>query len=129
MDIEKMTHQSYRVSVVIAIVLSSMVVVLTALLGRGTLNLNGALLLDEPSDVTVIAVFEPILTDDVKISDIDFLRKEKAVESAKPVYSYQVKTSDNAYWLVKLKFDESSKQWALLKKESLHADAAMDSAS
>lgn len=122
MDIEKMTHQSYKVSVAIAIVLSSMVVVFTALLGRGTLNLKGSLLLDEPSDVTVIAVFEPELSDDAKISSIDFLRKEKAVESSKSIYAYQVKTSANEHYLVKLKYDESSKQWALLQKEALHTE-------
>jgi hypothetical protein len=68
--------------VLIAVILSAMVVMFAAILGRGALNLKGALLVDEPTDVTVIAVIEPKLSDGVAISDIDFLRKEKRGENA-----------------------------------------------
>lgn len=124
MDIEKMAHTGYRTSVVIAIVLSSMVVTLAALLGRGTLNFRGALLLDEPTDVTVIAAVEPKLADDIAISSIDFLRKEKRGENEKPFYAYQVKTSDGVHYLVRLGFDDDAKIWGLLHFEKLHGDMA-----
>lgn len=122
MDIEKMTHSGYKLSVVVAVVLSSMIVTLTAFLGRGALNLKGALLLDEPTDVTVIATVEPTLPDDISIRDIDFLRKEKRGEEEKPYYAYQVRTSDNEYHLVKIGYDESAHQWVLMNYESLHSD-------
>jgi hypothetical protein len=122
MDIEKLTHSGYKVSVVTAVVLSTMVVVLTAFLGRGALNLKASLVLEEPSDVTVIAVVEPKLESDVSISNIDFLRKEKAIEGKKPLYAYQVRTSNNEYHLVKLGYDEERQQWALMNYELLHAD-------
>jgi hypothetical protein len=122
MDIEKMTHTGYRLSVLIAVILSAMVVMFAAILGRGALNLKGALLVDEPTDVTVIAVVEPKLSDGVAISGIDFLRKEKRGENEKPFYAYQVKTSDEAYYLVKIGYDEDEEQWALMVYESLHAD-------
>lgn len=128
MDIERLTHSGYKLSVFIAVVLSAMVVTLTALLGRGALNLKGALLLDEPSDVTVIAAVEPKLTEDISIRDIDFLRKEKRGENEKPFYSYQVKTSDEKYHLVKLGYDEEEKKWSLVTYESLHADPVTEPA-
>lgn len=125
MDLERITHTGYKHSVVIAIVLSAMVVTLTAMLGRGALNLKGALLLDEPSDVTVIAAVEPRLDSDISIKGIDFLRKEKRGEDEKPFYAYQVQTSDEEYHLVKLGFDTEEKMWVLVTYESLHADPVM----
>lgn len=126
MDMERLTHSGYKLSVVIAVVLSAMVVTLTALLGRGALNLKGALLLDEPSDVTVIATVEPKLSEDVGIRNIDFLRKENRGEDEKPFYAYQVKTSDEKYYLVKIGFDDTEKKWALVTFESLHADPIIE---
>lgn len=121
MDIERLTHSGYKLSVAIAIILSMMLVTLAALLGRGALNLQGSILLDKPSDVTVIATVEPKLAENISISDIDFLREEKRDGEEKPYYAYQVKTSDNAYYLVKLGFDEEMKRWTLIIFESLHA--------
>jgi hypothetical protein len=120
MDLERMTHTGYKLSVMIAVVLSAMVVTLTAMLGRGALNLKGSLLLDEPTDVTVIAAVEPRLEEDTSISDIDFLRKETRGENEKPFYAYQVKTSDEEYHLVKIGYDEELKKWTLIVYESLH---------
>jgi hypothetical protein len=107
----------------VALVLSAMVVTLTALIGRGTLNLRGALVLDEPTDVTVIAAVEPKLEDKVTISNITFLRKESAkIASEKPSYSYLVQTSDETKHLVQLKWNGIDKQWTLATYESLHGD-------
>lgn len=122
MDIESLTHTGYKNSVVIAVALSAIVVTLAALLGRGALNLKSALVLEEPSDVTVIALVEPKLAEDVSIQGIDFLRKEKHAESEKPYYAYQVKTSDDQYAFVKIRFDAKTQQWTLLTYESLHGD-------
>ncbi len=122
MDIENLTHSGYKLSVLIAIILSMMVVTLAAMLGRGTLNLKSALLLDKPSYITVIAALEPKLPEHVSISAIDFLRMEKRGEKDKPYYAYQVKTSDNEYHLVKIGYDEDLKQWTLMNYEFLHVD-------
>lgn len=124
MDIEKISHSGYRMSVIIAIVLSCMVVTFAALLGRGTLNLNGALLLDEPTDVTVIALVEPKLDTDVKIGEIDFLRKEKRDSDTHQTYAYRVHTSDASDYLVRLGFDISTKRWTLTQFERLHAESS-----
>ena len=130
MDIEHITHRSYGLSLVIAIVLSGMVVTLAAIIGRGTLNLRGALVLDEPHDTTVIALIEPKLAKDEKISEIDFLRKEPAVaatESGTVIdpksmqYSYNVMTSDGSDYLVQLIFDKETHGWTTLTFERLHA--------
>ncbi len=118
-----MTHSGYKLSVVIAIVLSLMVVTLAAVLGRGALNLKGSLLLDEPTDVTVIAAMAPKLEEqNIGIRGIDFLRREKRGENEKPYFAYQVKTSDDAYHLVKLGFDEEERKWVIVTYESLRAD-------
>jgi hypothetical protein len=125
MDIEKLTHSGYKVSVLTAVVLSALVVTLAALLGRGALNLKGALILDEPTDVTVIATVEPKLDKEIGIRGIDFLRKEQRGENEKPYYAYQVKTSDEEYHLVKIGYDSEEKKWVLVTFESLHADPVM----
>lgn len=121
MDIEKLSHTGYRTSVMIAIVLSCIVVTLAALLGRSTLNLKGGLLLDEPTDVTVIAAVEPTLQNGVAIRSIEFLRT-KDTEKGKPYYDYQVATSDGMHYLVRLGFNDEQGQWGLLYLEKLHGD-------
>lgn len=121
MDIEHFSHQGYQVSVWIALVLSGLVVTLAALLGRGTLNLNGALLVDEPTDVTVIALTEPRLEEDVTISRIDFLRKEDKGQT-KSVYAYHVVTSDEGNYLVRLGFNDETGKWSLIQFDRLHGE-------
>ena len=131
MDIEHFTHRGYKMSLVVAIVLSGLVVTLASLVGRGTLNLRGALLLTEPHDTTVIALVEPKLTGNVKISNITFLRKEDVSPAGeKPTYTYHVETSDGGDWFARLLFDKNSAQWTLERFEKLHgSDDAVPSAS
>ncbi len=124
MDLERITHSGYRQSVVIAVILSGLVVTIAAILGRGALNLRGALVLDEPTDVTVIALVGPKLAKEVVITEINFLRKEEAKVSEPRMYSYHVKTSDNANYLVRISFSEESKKWVLIKYESLRASSS-----
>lgn len=119
MDIERYTHSGYRLSVLISIVLSGLVVTLVAFLGRGALNLKGELLGDgtgKPTDATVIVLVLPKLAEDVTIIGIDFLREEKKS------YAYQVKTSDGSFYLVKIGFDDEQKKWALTEYELLHGE-------
>ena len=92
------------------------------MIGRGTLNLQGAVLLDEPRDITVIALVEPKLTAGITISNVDFLRKEKApAASTKLMYSYDVATSDGANYLVQLIFSTEKQQWVIEHFETPHA--------
>lgn len=123
MDLEKLTHSGYRVSVVTAIVLSCMVVTLASLLGRSALNLRGALVLDEPTDVTIIALVEPRLEEDTSIAGINFLRKEDVTASSKPFYAYHVVLSDGENYLVRIGFDAEDERWILMHYEHLRTAA------
>lgn len=122
MDLEHITHRSHNTAVLLALVLSAMLVVIMSFLIRGTVNLKGSLLLDEPKDVTVIRVVEPKLADGIVMSDITFLRKEDkpALSKVKPVYSYIVKTSDASTYLTQLVWSADEKHWVLEKFEKLH---------
>ena len=125
MDSEYFANRGYRLSLVLAIALSLMVVILASLLARGRLNVRGALLLEEPREITVIALLEPKLTDGTTIDFVDFLRKESPVTSEeKAVYSYHVKTSDESDYLLQLRYDSEKKQWGIHHIERLHASAA-----
>jgi hypothetical protein len=126
MHIEKITHQSYRTSVVVAIVLSGMVVTLAAFLGRGTLKLKAALALDEPTDVTVIALMENKLPSDVKITSIDFLREETDPAGGKPTYAYHVAASDQTDFFLRLFFNKDRGEWEVTHLETLHAESAAE---
>lgn len=122
MDLEHITHRSHNTAVLLALVLSAMVVVIMSFLIRGTVNLKGSLLLDEPKEVTVISVVEPKLVEGVVISDVTFLRKEDkpSLSKVKPVYSYIVKTSDASTYLTQIVWSAEEKHWALEKFEKLH---------
>jgi hypothetical protein len=120
MDMERLTHRGYRTSLMVALVLSGLVVTLVAVIGRGTLNLSGALLLAKPRDTTVIALVEPKLQEGVHISDIKFLRKEDAMDEEKPTYTYHVRTSDDSDYFTRLRFDTALSQWTLERFERLH---------
>ena len=121
MDMEHITHRGYRTSLIVAIVLSGMVVTLASLIGRGTLNLSGALLLSEPRDTTVIALVESKLETGVQISDIRFLRKENPdIVGEKATYTYHVITSDGGDYFARLLFSRETAQWTLERFEKLH---------
>lgn len=120
MDIERISHQSYRVSVLIALVLSGIFVALAGLIGRGTVNLQGALLLPEPTDVTVIASLEGKLPKGAKITSISLLRKEERAPGEKPVFSYLVGTSDGSKHMIQIGWSALTNQWGTLTLERLH---------
>ncbi len=120
MDIEHITHRGYRPSLVIALVLSAMVVTLASLIGRGTLNLKGSLLLSVPTDVTVIALTEPELGEEIHISEIKLLRKEETGRGQKAAYAYHVRTTDDSDYFARLLFDTASAQWTLERFEKLY---------
>lgn len=126
MDIEHLTHQSYRMSIWIAVVLSGLIVAFASIIGRGTLNLRGALFVDEPTDVTVIALTEPKIGTGASLSKIEFLRKEDTTEGEKPNYAYNIRLSDNRYYLVRIGFDKEHAMWSLLQFEQLRADPLTD---
>jgi hypothetical protein len=119
MDIEHISRQSYRLSVVVAIVLSAIVVTFAAVVGRGTLNLKGALMLDEPTDVTVIALVEPRLATGAKITGINFLRKEDEV-NGRATFAYHVTISNEDNLFVKIYFDVLVNEWRIAHLENLH---------
>lgn len=125
MDIEQLTHLSYKKSLVIALVLSGLAVAIAAILGRGTLNLRASLTLEEPSDVTLIAaLYEANELEEngaVTIKNIQSLRKEKSIENDRPVYSYMVSLSSGENYLAKLAWDGA--RWQLTTMEKLHGEA------
>lgn len=121
MDLEKLTHRGYQTSVIIAVVLSAMLITFASLLGRSALNLRGSLLMDIPTDVTVIALVEPELGEEVKITNVHLLRKEEdSVPNQKPMYAYQVSTSAPDHYFALLKFDTQNGVWTLSRFEHLH---------
>jgi hypothetical protein len=122
MDLERLTHhQNYHTTVMVALVLSGLAVTFAALVGRGTLNLKGALLLDEPTDITVIALMEPKLSTDEKISKITFLRKEAPI-NGKATYSYLVKTTPDQQYFLRVYFEKDTGKWATTGLETLHGE-------
>ncbi len=125
MDIERISRQSYRLSVLVAIVLSAIVVTFAAVVGRGTLNLKGALILDEPTDVTVIALMEPQMATGAKITGITFLRKESEV-NGKPTYAYHVADSNQDNFFVRIYFDTLVNQWRISHFENLHGEPSTE---
>ncbi len=123
MDIERLTHSGYKLSVVISIVLSALVVTIVAFLGRGTLNLKGELLGENtgrPTDATVIVLIFPKLSKNIAVIDIDFLREGKRSEEEASYFAYRIKTSDGSYFLAKVRFSDERKKWELTEYELLH---------
>ncbi len=109
--------------------LSGLIVAFASIIGRGTLNLRGALFVDEPTDVTVIALTEPKIGTGASLSGIEFLRKEDTTKGEKPNYAYNIKLSDGRYYLVRIGFDKETAMWSLLQFESLRSDPINDSRS
>lgn len=121
-------HWNYKLSVKVGLVLSAMVVTLASLIGRGALNLKSSLLGNEPTDVTVIATVEPKLEDRIKITEINFLRKEPQEDGEKPLYDYYVETSGGQPYFVRLRFDTTVGEWTLLTFETLHPENTLKGA-
>ncbi|MSR67262.1 hypothetical protein EXS65_00320 [Candidatus Peribacteria bacterium] len=128
MDIEHFKHRHFKPSLIVSVILSILVVILASALGRSTLNLKGAVSLNEPKEITVIALVELKLKEDVHISDIRFLRKEDAPDGQKAVYAYHVQTNDENDYLVKLKFDPSPRTWTLSEFVKLYGSDTPSSA-
>lgn len=122
MDIEKISHRGYKVSVVVAIVLSGLLVTFAALIGRGTLNLAGSLVLPEATPLTVIALMQEKLKSGVTIDNVELLRIEKEEsETGKPDSTYLVKTSDDAQYFIRISWEEG--KWSLRNYEPLHGNS------
>jgi hypothetical protein len=122
MDVERITHMSYKKSMWVALVLSGLAVTLAALLGRGALNLRGALVLPEPDEVTVIAaLYEAEKLEEngpIVIDRIEFLREEEDDQSDRPTYAYLVSLSNDENYLTKISWRLD--QWSLTTYERLH---------
>jgi hypothetical protein len=106
MDIQKLTHKNYRLTVCIAIVLSGMVVTLASLLGRGALQIHGALAVEKPTELTVA-----ILIEKYKLYPLDVteLPKRDNLE-----HRYVVKTTDDETYMVRIAPD--GPPWHLVTK-------------
>lgn len=106
----------------VALVLSGLAVVLAALLGRGTLNLKASLTIEEPDEVTVIAVLYDAgkLQENgpIVIESIQFLREEEDDQSERSTYAYLVGLSSKENYLTKLSW--RNERWSLTTYERLH---------
>ncbi len=122
MDIERLSRRHYKTSIVVAIVLSGLFVTFAALIGRGSLNLKGSLILEKPNDITAIALAEERVAKGVSITHVEFLRTETVpvTISAKPYYTYLVRSSDSVQYLERFGWDDEKKQWSLMTFEKLH---------
>jgi frataxin-like iron-binding protein CyaY len=119
MDLERITHQGYKISVFVALGISISIVFLGAAIGRGTLNLRGALVLDEPTDITVIAAVEPLIDTKDAIINIKFLRKN-TITNKKPTYDYLVETKKSGHHFIQLGWQIDEKKWILTQSDHLH---------
>lgn len=106
MNIEKLTHRNYRLTVCIAIVLSGMVVTLASLLGRGAIQIKGALTVEEPTPLTVAVLVEKF---NVYPSDIIELPKRSDKE-----HRYSVKATTGEMYFVRIAPD--GPPWHLVTK-------------
>lgn len=119
-----MMNRGYRISVFVALGLSVIVVLMGAAIGRGTLNIRGALVIDEPTDVTVIASVEPLLENKDIITNIKFLRK-KDEQGKKSTYDYLVSTQKSGHHFIRLGWHEEDKKWIIVENDRLHGDKTM----
>lgn len=122
MDLEHILHRKHATMLVVGTVLSIAVVVVAAFLGRSALNLRGALLLPEPTDITAIAAIEPVIQSesDATIVGITLLRKQENPGSPKPSYDYLIALSDDRRLLIRLVWDMQVGRWSLQHREELH---------
>lgn len=123
MDLEHFTHRGYRTSVAVAVILSMLIVLMAAFLGRRVVNLKGSLIVAEPNDITVISLVEPKLNTGSTITNIRFLRKEEVTSvSDKPRYAYLVHTSDDENRHVQIGWNDDLMQWSIVTSEALHGE-------
>ncbi len=116
MDIEKLTHRNYRMNVLVAVILSGVVVTAASLLGRGVLQIKGALLTDKPTDLTVAILLEPY---DLVPRDVYELPKREDKN-----FHYSVETQSGAIYF--LTIDKNGPPWKLKSKpEKLHASGRL----
>ncbi len=76
MDIHKLPRQDYRRSTMVSVGISVGVVVLTALLGRGFMNIKGALTKQDPDVLSAVAALEKNHFDVKSIVKSEELRKK-----------------------------------------------------
>jgi hypothetical protein len=128
MDLEKMMNRGYTLSVCVALGMSVLIILIGAAIGRGTLNIRGALVVDEPTDVTVIAAVEPLLEEKDIITNIKFLRKRKSEEKEKSTYDYLVDTKQSGHHFIQLGWHSEEKKWILIANDLLHGERTTDTA-
>lgn len=103
MDLQKLTHKNYRANVVMAVVLSAMVVTVASLLGRGVIQIKGALVTDEPTELTVALLLEPY---NLTPRDVHELPKREDKN-----FHYSVETGSGAFYFVTI--DKDGPPWKL----------------
>lgn len=127
MDIEQLTHLSYKKSLWVSIVLSGLAVGVAAILGRGAINIRGALIKEVPTDATVVAAIydDQVLNPDSKIfiEKIQELREEKGMEGEKSVYSYLVDFSNDEQYMMKLAWYNN--EWTIIEADRLHGEVTL----
>lgn len=114
MDLEKLTHhKSYGLTVATALLLSLAVVVVAAVIGRGTLNLKGALVSEH---VTIPVVIQLFGEDHEKetISDVEELPARPEI-----VGSAFVVTTDVRSYYVRV---SPTKPWETLETKPMHGN-------
>jgi|GEM_PF-1330638 len=126
MDIEQITHLSYKKSLWVAIVLSGLAVAVAALLGRSTLNMNASVGFDYFSDATAIAVLykEQKLEDGEPpfIVSLNHLRSTDVEGSNYQKHAYLVLLSNGEKYMAEYVRDEEAHQWVTSIYDLMHGE-------
>ena len=119
MDIQKITHKTYRMSVFITLVLSGLIVAFAALVGRGIVNLRGSLVADDLRPIGVIMAVEK--TDAAKDKTVDEVRllprRPDELTNERRAYVW---LSNGNWYAVKLL--QKNNHWTVDGMDRLHGD-------
>lgn len=93
MDTKRIIRDKHNASLAVALVLSAIVVTISALLGRGMLNIKSALTADVPTPNTVISLVQR-RSPQAKVSNVLQLRHD-AIDDT---YDFMYEADDTPYW-------------------------------
>lgn len=116
MHFQKITHKSYRFTVVIAVVLCAMIITIVSILGRGAMQLQGALVANKPVALTfAVLAYEKGV--DLDQHTIAILPQRYGVEYA----AYGKTKTEDTWYLVTVIPENNDRHWILKNDpEKLH---------
>ncbi len=117
MDSHKVTKRSFRMTVLIAVILSALLVAFVSILGRSAVQLQGALVADAPDELTV-AVLSYEATPSVDLDRTTIVLLPKRGEE----YDAYGQDKSGRYYFIRIREinANSQRRWQLAGIEPLH---------